>query len=180
MKKMFSAALPLSLLLAAGLLSVPVASAAEPAAAAAPATDLSRVQLSDDDEVALKGLLDWLTARGMEASIKGGTVVYRRGLLLNITPLMSNGEIDRLLFRVYYNPEEKFRGKPAFFEMASGINAAQNALQVFVDGDGDLAVGGSLTFVDVVEAREFDYYASFFVDLIKEYVLKEDVVEMLK
>jgi len=177
--KKFSAALPL--LLAAGLFAAPGAHAADPAPAAAmPATDLSRVRLSDDDEAAMKGLLDWLTARGMEASIKGGTVVYRRGLLLNITPLMSNGEIDRLLFRVYYNPEDKYRGKPEFFEMAAGINAAQNALQVFVDGDGDLAVGGSLTFVDVVEAREFDYYASFFVDLIKEYVLKESVVEMLK
>ena len=177
--KMLSAVLPV--LLAAGLLAAPIVQAADPApAAAAPATDLSRVKLSDDDEAAMQGLLDWLTARGMEASIKGGTVVYRRGLLLNITPLMSNGEIDRLLFRVYYNPEDKFRGKPEFFEMAAGINAAQNALQVFVDGDGDLAVGGSLTFVDVVEAREFDYYASFFVDLIKEYVLKEKVVEMLK
>ncbi len=169
-----------TLLAVSALMTGPLARAADPAPAAAASTDLSRVQLSDDDAAAMQGLLEWLNARGMEATTKNGTVIYRRGLLLNITPLMSNGEIDRLLFRVYYNPEEKFRGKPEFFEMAAGLNAAQNALQVFVDGDGDLAVGGSLTFVDVVEAREFDYYASFFVDLIKEYVLKEKVVEMLK
>ncbi len=51
---------------------------------------------------------------------------------------------------------------------------------MFVDADGDLAIGGSLTFVDVVEAKEFDYYATFFVDIVKAYVLKDDVVAMLK
>lgn len=169
-----------TLIAVSACLTGPVAQAADPAPAAAASTDLSRVRLPDDDDAAMQALLEWLTARGMEATTKNGTVIYRRGLLLNITPLMSNGEIDRLLFRVYYNPDDKFRGKPEFFEMAAGINAAQNALQVFVDGDGDLAVGGSLTFVDVVEAREFDYYASFIVDLIKQYVLTEKVVEMLK
>ena len=47
---------------------------------------------------------------------------------------MTNGEIDRLLFRAYYNPTDAFKGKPEFAAMAAGINAAQNALQVFVDG----------------------------------------------
>ena len=149
------------------------------APAAAPA-DLSRVALSDDDAVAVQQLQAWLVARGMESSISGSSIVYRRGLLLNITPLMSNGEIDRLLFRAYYNPTDALKGKPEFAAMASSINAAQNALQVFVDGDGDLAIGGSMTFVDVVEAKEFDYYANFFVDIVKAYVLKDDVVEMLK
>ena len=168
-------------LLAAAMLAPLTAQAAESAPPAPqPLGDLGRVRLADDDAVALQGLHQWLLARGMDASIKGGTVVYQRGLLLNITPLMSNGEIDRLLFRVYYNPVDKYRDKPEFQEMAAGINAAQNALQAFVDTDGDLAVGGSLTFVDVLEAREFDYYASFFVDLVREYVLQEKVVEMLK
>ncbi|MEZ5457895.1 MAG: hypothetical protein R3E65_00795, partial [Steroidobacteraceae bacterium] len=48
------------------------AHAAEPRADQ-PAADLSRLRLSEDDDVAVRELHHWLTARGMEASINGAS-----------------------------------------------------------------------------------------------------------
>jgi hypothetical protein len=58
---------------------LPVAQAAEPKVAA-PTADLGRLRVSEDDDVAVQELHRWLTARGMEASVNGGSVVYRRVL----------------------------------------------------------------------------------------------------
>lgn len=158
---------------------VPVAQAAEPRAAA-PAADLSRLRVSEDDDVAVQELHRWLTARGMEATVNGGSVVYRRGLLLNITPLSGEGGVDRLMFRAYYNPAEEFLNKPELVALVAKANAAQNLLQVFIDRDGDVAIGSNLTFVDEFSAKEFDAFADLFVEVVKTYVLTDELVDMLK
>jgi hypothetical protein len=158
---------------------MPVAQAAEPRAAA-PVTDLSRARLSEDDEVAVQELHRWLTARGMEATVNGGSVVYRRGLLLNITPLSGEGGVDRLMFRAYYNPAEQFLNKPELLALVAKANAAQNLLQVFIDRDGDVAIGSNLTFVDEFSAKEFDAFADLFVEVVKTYVMTDELVDMLK
>lgn len=155
------------------------AHAAEPRAGE-PATDLSRLRLSEDDDVAVRELHHWLTSRGMEASINGASVVYRRGLLLNITPLSGQGGVDRLMFRAYYNPADDFRDKPELAALAGKANAAQNLVQVFIDGDGDVAIGSSLTFVDEFAAKEFDAFADLFIEVVKTYVLTDELVGMLK
>jgi hypothetical protein len=80
----------------------------------------------------------------------------------------------------YYNPADEFRDKPEFFALVAKANAAQNLLQVFVDGDGDVAIGSSLTFVDEFSAKEFDAFADLFVEVVKTYVLTDELVEMLK
>jgi hypothetical protein len=162
------------------LLSLPPAAHAAEPRAAAPAADLSRLRVSENDDIAVQELHRWLTARGMEASVNGGTVVYRRGLLLNITPLSGEGGVDRLMFRAYYNPADEFRDKPEFTALVAKANAAQNLLQVFVDGDGDVAIGSSLTFVDEFSAKEFDAFADLFVEVVKSYVLTDELVDMLK
>ena len=159
--------------------SLPVVQAAEPRAAA-PAADLSRLRVSEDDDVAVQELHRWLTARGMEATVNGGSVVYRRGLLLNITPLSGEGGVDRLMFRAYYNPAEQFLNKPELFALVTKANAAQNLLQVFIDRDGDVAIGSNLTFVDEFSAKEFDAFADLFVEVVKTYVLTDELVDMLK
>lgn len=159
--------------------AAPPAWSAEPKAAA-PLTDLSRPRVSEDDAVAVQELHRWLTARGMEASINGESVVYRRGLLLNITPLSGAGGIDRLMFRAYYNPADSSRDKPEFAALVAKANAAQNLLQVFVDGDGDVATGSSLTFVDEFSSKEFDAFADLFIEVVKTYVLTDELVDMLK
>lgn len=158
---------------------VTVAQAAEPRAAT-PAADLSRLRVSEDDDVAVQELHRWLTARGMEATVNGGSVVYRRGLLLNITPLSGEGGVDRLMFRAYYNPAEAFLGKPELLALVAKANAAQNLLQVFIDRDGDVAIGSNLTFVDEFSAKEFDAFADLFVEVVKTYVLTDELVDMLK
>jgi hypothetical protein len=78
----------------------------------------------------------------------------------------------------YYNPADEFRDKPEFFALVAKANAAQNLLQVFVDGD--VAIGSSLTFVDEFSAKEFDAFADLFVEVVKTYVLTDELVEMLK
>jgi hypothetical protein len=166
--------------LAAVLVSrVSVAPAAEPRAAT-PVADLSRLRVSEDDEVAVQELHGWLTARGMEATINGASVVYRRGLLLNITPLSGEGGVDRLMFRAYYNPAEQFLNKPELLALVAKANAAQNLLQVFIDRDGDVAIGSNITFVDEFSAKEFDAFADLFVEVVKTYVLTDELVDMLK
>jgi hypothetical protein len=155
------------------------AQAADPRAAT-PAADLSRLRVSEDDDGAVQELHRWLTARGMEATVNGGSVVYRRGLLLNITPLSGEGGVDRLMFRAYYNPAEAFLGKPELLALVAKANAAQNLLQVFIDRDGDVAIGSNLTFVDEFSAKEFDAFADLFVEVVKTYVLTDELVDMLK
>jgi len=101
-------------------------------------------------------------------------------LLLNITPLSGEGGIDRLMFRAYYNPAEAFLGKPELLALVTKANAAQNLLQVFIDRDGDVAIGSNLTFVDEFSAKEFDAFADLFVEVVKTYVLTDELVDMLK
>jgi hypothetical protein len=50
---------------------------------------------------------------------------------------------------------------------------------VFVNDDGDLAVGGNLTFYDVLSARLFDTYVDAFAQVVTRLVLTEEAVNML-
>ena len=81
--------------------------------------DLSRIKVSDDDKTATSQLLGWLNARGFDASMVNGVLVYRtKGIPLNLTALQGAGELDRVVFLSFYSPKEEFKGKPEFVELA--------------------------------------------------------------
>jgi hypothetical protein len=152
-----------------------------PGFAATAAADLSKITVSDDDKTATTQLLGWLNARGFDASIVNGVLVYRKnGIPLNLTALQGSGELDRILFLSFYSPKDEFKGKPEFLELARKLNIAQNLMQVKVDEDGDLSVTASLTYVDELTAREFDYFTDLFTAVVRQYILTEEAVKMLK
>jgi hypothetical protein len=143
--------------------------------------DLSKVTLADDDKQATSQLLDWLESRGFDASMVNGVLVYRtKGTPLNLTALQGAGELDRIVFLSFYSPKDEARGKPAFVELARKLNAAQNFMQVKVDEEGDLTITASLTYVDEITAREFDYFVDLYTQVLVRYVLTEEAVGMLK
>lgn len=161
--------------LAAGL----ILSASMPGLAAK--VDLSRITLADDDKQATAQLLDWLESRGFDASMVNGVLVYRtKGTPLNLTALQGSGELDRIVFLSFYSPTDEARGKPEFYELAQKLNAAQNFLQVKVDEDGDLTITASLTYVDELSAREFDYFVDLYTQVVARYIITDEAVKMLK
>ena len=144
-------------------------------------TGLGKITVSDDDKTATTQLLGWLNARGFDASMVNDVLVYRtKGMPLNLTALQGTGELDRIVFLTYFSPKDEFKGKPEMVELARKLNNAQNFVQVKVDGDGDLTVTGSLTYVDELSAREFDYFVDLFTAVVRQYVLTDEAVKMLK
>jgi len=152
-----------------------------PAAGHTEKVDLSKLALSDDDKVATSQLLEWLQARGFDASMINNVLVYRtKGMPLNLTALQGSGELDRIVFLSYYSPTEEAKGKPEFFELARKLNSSQNFMQVKVDEDGDLTITASLTYVDEISAREFDYFVDLFTAVMSRYILTDEALKLLQ
>jgi hypothetical protein len=149
-------------------------------AGAATAPDLSRITLADDNKKASTQVFDWLKARGFDTSIVNGVIVYRtKGVPLNITVLQGKAELDRLVFLLAYTPKDEFTGKPELRELAGKLNNRQNLMQVKVNDDGELCLTASLTFVDELSAREFDYFVDLYTAVVGEYILTEEALRML-
>ena len=143
--------------------------------------DLSKITLADDDKQTAAQLLDWLESRGFDASMVNGVLVYRtKGTPLNLTALQGSGELDRVVFLSFYSPKDEVKGKPEFYQLAQKLNGVQNFMQVKVDEDGDLTITASLTYVDELSAREFDYFVDLYTQVLVRYILTEDAVKMLK
>ncbi|MGH8261956.1 MAG: YbjN domain-containing protein [Steroidobacterales bacterium] len=143
--------------------------------------DLSRIALADDDKQATAQLFDWLQSRGFDASMVNGVLVYRtKGTPLNLTALQGSGELDRIVVLSFYSPKDEARGKPGFYELAQKLNAVQNFMQVQVDEEGDLTITASLTCVDELSAREFDYFVDLYTQVLARYILTDEAVKMLK
>lgn len=143
-------------------------------------TNLTRTILPDEQPAASATLKAWLEARGIECQQKNQTVVVRRGLLLNITPITSNGGLDRLLVMSFYFCKDEHKKSPELRQLAEKHNRAQNLLRVFCDDDGDLAAGSSLTFCDELTAKEFDSFLDLYVAVVRRWVLTEETLKYLK
>ena len=53
-------------------------------------------------------------------------------------------------------------------------------MQVKVDEEGDLTITSSLTYVDALSARAFDYFVDLYTQVLARYILTEEAVKMLK
>jgi hypothetical protein len=49
-----------------------------------------------------------------------------------------------------------------------------------LSGDGDVAIGSSLTFVNEFSAKEFDAFADLVVAVVQTYVLTNELVDVLE
>jgi hypothetical protein len=151
------------------------------ASALGAAVDLTKVAIPDEDAAALKALKDWMTARGFEVEDRTKSLLIRRnGLLMTLTPIVSEKDLDRFLVSAFYTVKDEFKGKPEFVELAAKLNAAQNFVKVFVDSDGDLAIQGNLTFYDEITARHFDSCLDYYTQVVRTFVLTDEAVAMLK
>ncbi len=145
------------------------------------APDLTQLTLSDSKEEAVQELKQWLDARGFESELRGDVLVMRRGgVLMNVVPIVYANDLDRLRIASFYHPQDEFKNTADLFELAGKLNTAQNFVQVFIDGDGDLAAAGNMTFYDTFSAREFDAYVELFAAVVRDHILTEEAVKMLK
>jgi hypothetical protein len=143
--------------------------------------DLTRVVVPDKKEDAIKVLKEWLEARGIDFELRKETFVLKRGgVLMNFTPIVHKGELDRLRVMAFYNAKPEFKGTKEFEQLAVKLNRAQNFLQVWIDDDGDLGAGSNLTFFDELSAHVFDAFIDAFAQIVKQHVLTPEAVKMLK
>jgi hypothetical protein len=72
--------------------------------------DLRHVRVPDDQVAAADTLCDWLCARGYDCQRNKNTLFFRRGLVINVLPLVYKGELDRLRVTALYVPKDEFKG----------------------------------------------------------------------
>ncbi len=143
--------------------------------------NLSRVILPDDKEAALKALKEWLDARGIDVERHKDVLVIRKaGVLMNILPLVSAHELDRLRVTALFYPKDEFKKTNEMEQLAAKLNRSQNFMQVFVDGDGNLVFSSNLTFYDEITARHFDAFVDAYAQILKKYGLTQEALKMLK
>jgi hypothetical protein len=143
--------------------------------------NLNRVTIPDENGPALKVLKNWLEARGFEIEARKDLLLMRRGgVLMNLIPIVTKGELDRIRVLALYSPKADYKGSKEFEELAVKINRSQNFMQVYVDGEGNLAASGNLTFYDELTARLFDAYVDAFAQIVKKYLLIEEALTLLK
>ncbi|MBM3394314.1 MAG: hypothetical protein FJY37_06720 [Betaproteobacteria bacterium] len=144
------------------------------------AQGLSQIKLEDNEEEARKSLHDRILARGFEATIEDNVVIYtHQNMVTNIRPLVFPGEFDRLLVSTWFNAKEAYRTGGKLKALAVELNAAQNMLRVFATDDGSLAISGSMTFVDVLSAREFDLFMDLYGTVIRQHILTPEALDIL-
>ncbi len=150
-------------------------------AAASAAKDLSKLLVPDDRKAAVQALKTWLTARGFDCNENenGESLQFKRGVLLNIFPLVQKGGLDRLLMAAYYTPEAEYKGSEELKQLAARTNQAQNLLRVYVTTDGYLGISGNLTFYDELTARVFDAFVDEAVTYIRRDILSDNAVKKL-
>jgi hypothetical protein len=148
---------------------------------AADRDDLTRVVVPDDKPAALQALAEWIKARGFEVQPRKELLVMRReGVLMNLIPIVNEGELDRIRVVAFYYAKDQYKGSKEFEQLAVKLNKSQNFLQVFVTDDGELAAASNLTFFDELSARVFDAFVDAFAQITKRYVLTDEAVTMLK
>lgn len=163
------------------LMAANVSALAQQTTAPAPRPDLSKVTIPDDRAAAVTALKEWLVARGIDVEERQGAIILKRaGLMMNVQPIPTVGEIDRVRVSAFFFPKDEFRGKKEFEDLGVKLNRSQNFLQVFIADDGNLGTGGSITFVDELSAKVFDAYVDAFVQIVKRFVLTEEALTMLK
>lgn len=142
---------------------------------------LAQLTVPDDEMAAANALQEWITKRGFECELRSDTVVLtHQRVLINLYPITSEDELDRLQVATFYFPKDEYRGTEEFRQLAHRLNVEQNMLRVFVDDEGDLAIVGNMTFVDTFEAKEYDYYLDLYSAVIKRYILTEDSLKYLQ
>ncbi|HEY3355305.1 MAG TPA: hypothetical protein VGQ83_18800 [Polyangia bacterium] len=131
----------------------PVATGPGPAAAPCPGGGGKRVALTgEDDEVGAAKLGAFLRENGYQViqQQKGFVKVQYKGMMLFLMPKIyaAPNRVDRVVITRFFGPKDEMRGKPEMRELATMLNDKLNVAQFRIDSDGDLAVTGSLTFMD--------------------------------
>jgi hypothetical protein len=143
--------------------------------------DLTRVVVPDKQEDALRTLKEWLGARGLEVEAHKGLLVMRRGgVLMNLRPVVTKGELDWIRVFAIYSPEDKYKGSKELEQLAVKLNRSQSFLQVFVSDQGDLVAASNLTFYDELTARVFDAFLDAFAQIVKKHILTDEARKILK
>jgi hypothetical protein len=94
--------------------------------------DLRHVAVPDNQATAAHTLCDWLCARGFDCQLNKNTLFFRRGLLINVLPIVSKGELDRLRVTVLYVPKDEFKGSAELAHIVSGCVGSATFVHTFV------------------------------------------------
>ena len=106
----------------------------------------------EDDEGAAVKLAVFLRENGWEVvqQEKGFVKVQYQGTIAFLLPKIyaAPTRVDRVVITRFFGPKDEYRGKPEMRELAAMLNDKLNVAQFRIDNDGDLAVTGSITFMD--------------------------------
>jgi hypothetical protein len=142
---------------------------------------LARLTVPDDKAAATKAVQGWLEARGFDCENRGDILTFKRGgVLFNIRPLVIEQGLDRLLVSTIYYPKDEYKGSKELAELAAEQNRAQNFLQVYIRSDGVFGASSNLTFYDELTAHEFDTFLDFYTGVLRQYILTQEALKMLK
>ena len=115
--------------------------------------DVSGLKTPRDKAVAAKRLLEWIKSIGYKVKLSDdGEDVFVYDTKLMLSPKFTDDSIDRI---VVYNRYRGKAGNKTSQELAaviSKLNADQNAVSIFVDGDA-VAFVSVLTFDDTLTPR---------------------------
>jgi hypothetical protein len=141
---------------------------------------LATLALPKDEKKALQALKGWLEARGFDCTVnKGGdSLQYKRGVLLNIQPIVAD-PLGLLYCVAYYTPEVEFKNSDELDKLAARTNAAQKFLRVFISSDRYFGVSGCMTFHEEFTAREFDAFVDEMATVIRRHILSDAAVKKL-
>jgi hypothetical protein len=141
---------------------------------------LTKLALPKDNKEALGALKSWLEGRGFDCKLnKGGeSLQYKRGVLLNIQPLVED-PLGMLYCAAYYSPKPEFKDSDELDKLATRTNAAQKFLRVFISSDRYFGVSGCLTFCDEFTARAFDAFVDEMAAVIRRHILSDAAVMKL-
>lgn len=151
-------------------------------ARAGEAKNLSHVTIPDDQAQAAKALHDWLEARGIDCQVRSDNIVQlsKDGITINVLPLVTRKELDRLRVFVMYVPKKEYQGSKELEQLVAKQNTAQNFFQVFLDTKGRFVAASNLTFYDDLSSRLFDSFMDAYVVVLRRFILTPEALKLLK
>ncbi len=139
---------------------------------------------TSDDEKAASELSTWIGDNGYEITASGDTWFKVQGdhLTLIMMPKLTNGNLDRIVVRVYLIVDKDYASN-SYSDLVSKVmtlNATYNIGIWSLDEDNDIVFEGYMTFVDELALAEIKAYMAWFEGAILEvFGSNEDLYEIL-
>lgn len=129
-------------------------------------TEQEVVLTNSDNELATTQLVAFMRSNGVNVThvkddwfaVKSGTLMEHRYVC---EPKMSDEIVDRIIVRMFFGVEDKYKKSPKTAEFTKKLNEELNIGQFYQDSDGDLVLLSFITFVNRLDIDEFNLFIKF-------------------